>query len=381
MANRQTAAVIAPPDDPRWRALAVRDRHADGQFVYSVRTTGVYCRPSCGARAARPENVAFHATPADAARAGFRPCKRCRPDVAAPDHPGVGLVTELCRFIAARVGDAQPAPTLDQLAQRANLSPFHLHRLFKTATGLTPRRYAAAVRGGRMRDGLAAAASVTDAIYDAGYGSNGRFYEAADGVLGMKPTTFRAGGAGMTIRYASTRSSLGVVLAAATERGVCAILLDDDVRVLERELARRFPHAQRLPGDASFARTLARVVELIENPCLSTLPELPLDIQGTAFQQRVWQALRRIPAGQTATYADIAAAIGAPRAVRAVGAACGANHISVAIPCHRVLRSDGKLSGYYWGVDRKRALLEREGVAAALPPATRSRRGTPSPRR
>ena len=370
MANPQGAASQVKPDDPRWRALAARDRHADGQFVYSVRTTGVYCRPSCGARAARPENVAFHATPADAARAGFRPCKRCRPDAPDPRRAADATIAQLCRFIAAQVRDAQPTPTLEELAQRVQLSTFHVHRLFKSTTGLTPRGYAAAVRGGRMRDGLPTAASVTDAIYDAGYGSNGRFYEAADAVLGMKPAAFRAGGAGMTIRYASTRSTLGLVLAAATERGVCAILLDDDVQVLERELARRFPRAQRLPGDAAFARTLARVVELVENPGAAISSELPLDIQGTAFQQRVWQALRQVPAGQTATYADIAAAIGAPRAVRAVGAACGANHISVAIPCHRVLRSDGNLSGYYWGVERKRTLLEREGVAAAAIPAT-----------
>jgi AraC family transcriptional regulator of adaptative response/methylated-DNA-[protein]-cysteine methyltransferase len=373
------AAGSVTPDDPRWRALAARDRRADGQFVYSVRTTGVYCRPSCGARAARPENVAFHATPSDAARAGFRPCKRCRPDGPDPGRAGEVTVTDLCRFIAARVGDAQPAPTLEELAQRAKLSAFHLHRLFKSTTGLTPRGYAAAVRGGVVRDGLATAATVTDAIYDAGYGSSGRFYEAANQVLGMKPTTFRAGGAGMTIRYASAPSSLGLVLAAATERGVCAILLDDDPRVLDRELAERFPRALLVAGDTAFALTLARVIELVENPREATSSDLPLDIQGTAFQQRVWQALRRIPAGQTATYADIAAAIGAPRAVRAVGAACGANHISVAIPCHRVLRSDGHLSGYYWGVERKRALLEREGVTttAALP----AKRETPRRKR
>lgn len=358
MTESSSTNANAAPDDPRWRALRARDPGADGQFVYSVRTTGVYCRPSCGARPARPENVAFHATAGEAARAGFRPCKRCRPDQAAASRPAV--VADLCRFIAARVEAGEPAPSLEALATRANLSPFHLHRLFKSTLGLTARAYAAAVRAGRVREALGTAARVTDAIYDAGYGSSGRFYEAAPAVLGMTPTVFRAGGADLTIRYATTSCSLGMVLVAATERGVCAILLDNDVRVLERELVRRFPRASRVRADATFEHTVAQVVALVENPRASLT--LPLDLQGTAFQQRVWQALQRIPAGRTATYGEIAAAIGAPGAVRAVGSACGANHLSVAIPCHRVLRSDGNLSGYHWGLDRKRALLDREGI-------------------
>jgi AraC family transcriptional regulator, regulatory protein of adaptative response / methylated-DNA-[protein]-cysteine methyltransferase len=350
-------------DDPRWRAWRARDARADGTFVFSVRTTGVYCRPSCGARAARPENVAFHATPGDARRAGFRPCKRCRPDGAAPGHAQAALVADLCRLIAARIAAGEAAPALDELAARANLSTFHLHRLFKSTTGLTPRSYAAAARAGRVRELLARRTpdgSLTDVIYAAGYGSSGRFYEATKETLGMTPTTFRAGGRAMTIHFAVASSSLGQVLAAATERGLCAILLDDDRRVLERELARRFPRATLVPGDRAFARTLESVVGLVERPRTSF--DLPLDLQGTVFQQRVWEALRRIPAGKTATYAEIARAIGAPRAVRAVAGACAANHVSVVVPCHRVVRTDGGLSGYYWGVARKRTLLEREGA-------------------
>lgn len=365
------AIPAAAADDPRWRAWRARDPHADGTFVFSVRTTGVYCRPSCGARAARPENVAFHVTADEARRAGFRPCRRCRPDGVAPAQSQAAVIADLCRFIAARVAAGEPAPVLDQLATRAKLSTFHLHRLFKSATGLTPRSYAAAARAGRVRDLLArqpAAGSLTDIIYAAGYGSSGRFYESTKETLGMTPTTFRAGGRAMTIRFAVAPCSLGQVLAATTERGLCAILLDDDPRVLERELARRFPRATLMRGDRSFTQTIKHVVSLVERP--DTAVKLPLDLQGTAFQQRVWQALRRIPVGRTATYAEVARSIGAPLAVRAVAGACAANHISVVVPCHRVVRSDGSLSGYYWGVARKRSLLEREGARPqAAPPA------------
>jgi AraC family transcriptional regulator, regulatory protein of adaptative response / methylated-DNA-[protein]-cysteine methyltransferase len=350
---RSKAAGTERADDPRWAAVRGRDARADGTFVYSVRTTGVYCRPSCAARPARPENVAFHATPADAERAGFRPCKRCCPDQPPRAERQAALIAGLCRLIESR----DEAPTLDELAQHAGLSAFHTHRIFKAVTGVTPRAYAAARRAGRVRAELRTRPTVTDAIYGAGYGSGSRFYE--DGVLGMTPTEFRAGGADLVIRFAIGQCSLGAILVAATDRGVCAVLLGDDPEELAHDLERRFPRGQLQGGDAGFERLVARVVGLVERPAVDH--DLPLDIRGTAFQQRVWQALRAIPAGTTATYADIARSIGSPRAVRAVAQACGANPVAVAIPCHRVVRTDGDLSGYRWGVDRKRALLAREG--------------------
>ena len=352
----EAAATVA---DPRWAQIAARDPRADGSFVYAVKTTGVYCRPSCGARPARPENVAFHATAAEAERAGFRPCRRCRPNEAPLPERQAALVTELCRFIAA----AEQPPTLDQLAARAGLSPHHLHRLFKRVTGVTPKAYAAAQRAQRVRDELARSQSVTAAIFDAGYNSNGRFYAEADGVLGMTPSRYRAGGADTEIRFAIGACSLGAILVAQSARGVCAIALGDDPDALARELQDRFQNARLIGGDAAFERVVAQVVGFVEAPALGL--DLPLDVRGSAFQQRVWQALRELPAGTTASYADVAARIGAPTAVRAVAQACGANPLAVAIPCHRVVRTDGALSGYRWGVARKRALLAREAGGRA----------------
>lgn len=349
--DRRAAATLG---DPRWAAVIGRDRSADGSFVYAVRTTGVYCRPSCGSRTARPENVAFHATAADAQQAGFRPCKRCRPDDPPLSQQQAATVARLCRLIE----QADSPPTLDELAQQIGTSRFHLHRLFKATTGLTPKAYAIAHRAGRLKAGLAAGSSVTDAIYSAGYASSGRFYEDAAKTLGMTPRRFRAGGAGMQIRFAVGQCSLGAILVAATEHGVCAILMGDDPDALVRDLHDRFSRAELLGGDAAFERTVARVVGLVEQPRLGL--DLPLDVRGTAFQQRVWQALRDIPAGATTTYTEIARRIGAPQSVRAVAGACAANALAVAIPCHRVVRLDGSLSGYRWGIERKRALLERE---------------------
>ncbi len=340
--------------DPRWTAVLERDATADGRFVYSVRTTGVYCRPSCPSRPARPENVAFHATPEEARRAGFRPCRRCNPDRASAADPQKTLVVALCRIIET----AEHAPTLAELANRAGLSAWHLHRVFKSVTGLTPKAYAAAHRAARVRAGLEGGGRVTDAIYDAGYGSNSRFYAEANGVLGMTARDYRAGGADVTIRFAVGQCSLGAILVAQSARGVCAILLGDDPETLVRQVQERFPAAELLGGDASFERLVAQVVGFIEAPRIGL--DLPLDVRGTAFQERVWQALRRIPAGSTISYAELARSIGAPGAVRAVAGACAANTIAVAIPCHRVVRSDGGLSGYRWGVSRKRALLARE---------------------
>ena len=346
----------ATVSDPRWAAVVARDRKADGKFVYSVKTTGVYCRPSCGARPARPENVAFHATPAAAERAGFRACKRCKPGESSAMQRSAARVADLCRYIES----AGEGLSLKDLANHAGLSQYHLHRVFKSATGLTPRAYAAAYRGRRVREALGRGATVTDAIYDAGYNSSGRFYEQADAVLGMKPTRYRTGGAHEQIRFAVGECSLGSILVAASERGVCAILMGNDPGKLARELQDRFPRAEFVGGDARFEKLVARVVGLVETPRLGL--DLPLDVRGTAFQQRVWQALRKIPAGRTATYAELAKRIGAPKAVRAVAGACAANPLAVAIPCHRVVRSDGTLSGYRWGVERKRVLIEREAA-------------------
>ena len=344
-------------DAARLEAVRRRDPAADDRFVYSVRTTGVYCRPSCAARPARVENIAFHATPQAAQAAGFRPCRRCRPDEPPRAVREAGLVASACRLIE----QAETPPDLAGLAQAVGLSPHHFHRLFKRITGLTPKAYADAHRTQRVRTELSAGASVTTALYDAGFNSSGRFYAAADGMLGMTPTRFRDGGAQAQIRYAVGDSSLGLVLAAATDTGVCAILLGEDAEPLIADLRARFPRAELVPGDAAFEATVTAVVQAVEQPGLGL--DLPLDIRGTAFQQRVWQALRQIPAGQTRSYGEIAAMLGAPGAQRAVARACAGNALAVAIPCHRVVRGDGALSGYRWGVARKRALLQRERPA------------------
>ncbi len=352
----KTRAAGAIERDPRWAALAARSATADGTFFYSVRTTGVYCRPSCGARLPRPENVRFHATREEAERAGFRPCKRCRPDRPSLAEQHAATVTEICRLIET----SSRVPALDALAARAGMSPFHFHRVFKGVTGLTPRAYAAAHRGERVRRELGKAPTVTAAIYDSGYSSNGRFYGESEQMLGMTPTEYRAGGARAEIRFAVGECSLGSILVARSERGVCAIFLGDDPDALTRELQDRFPRATLIGADPAFEDVVAKVVGLIEAP--GTGVDLPLDVRGTAFQQRVWRALRQIPAGSTASYREIASRIGAPRAVRAVAHACAVNPVAVAIPCHRVVRSDGGLAGYRWGVERKRELLEREAA-------------------
>ena len=355
-ANKMELAA-ATERDPRWAAVVARSAGAEGTFFYSVRTTGVYCRPTCASRLARPENVRFHATREDAERAGFRPCKRCKPDRASLADQHAAQVTRACRLIET----SDSVPSLDELAQEAGMSPFHFHRVFKAVTGLTPKAYAAAHRGKRVRAELGRTDSVTAAIYESGYNSNGRFYDESRKVLGMTPSDYRAGGAGAEIRFAIGECSLGSILVARSERGVCAILLGDDPDALARELQDRFPRATLIGGDAEFERVVAQVVGFVEAPGVGL--DLPLDVRGTAFQQRVWRALREIPAGSTATYSEIAARIGAPKSVRAVAGACAANTLAVAIPCHRVIRSDGGLSGYHWGVERKRALLRREATA------------------
>lgn len=347
----------SPGDEARWAAVTRRDPAADGDFVYSVRTTGVYCRPSCAARQARRENVRFHATCAAAEAAGFRPCKRCRPNEAPLAERQAAAVAKACRLIA----EAEELPDLNTLAAAAGMSPFHFHRVFRKVMGLTPKAYASAHRANRVRAELAQGGSVTEAIYGAGFNSSGRFYATSSDMLGMTPSAFRAGGANASIRFAVGECSLGSILVAASERGVCAIMLGDDPDALARELQDRFPKARLTGGDASFEDWVAKVVGFVEAPHLGL--DLPLDVRGTAFQQRVWQALREIPAGSTASYAEIAEKLGTPKAVRAVAQACAANAIAVAIPCHRVVRRDGALSGYRWGVERKQALLEREAAA------------------
>jgi AraC family transcriptional regulator of adaptative response/methylated-DNA-[protein]-cysteine methyltransferase len=349
-------AVSFDDDEARWQAVVRRDRSADGAFYYSVRTTGVYCRPSCAARQPRRENVRFHATRESAERAGFRPCRRCRPAEA-----GLARHRDAVARASRLIETAAEPPGLAELARAAGLSPYHFHRVFKMITGVTPKQYSSAHRSQRVRDELARGSSVTGAVHGAGFQSSGRFYESAAGRLGMTPSAYRAGGAGTTIRFAVGECSLGSVLVAASDRGVCAILLGDDPDALARDLQERFPAAHFVGGDREFDRWVARVVGLVEQPARGL--DLPLDIRGTAFQVRVWEALRSIPPGSTASYRDIAGRIGRPTATRAVAQACAANPLAVAIPCHRVVRTDESLSGYRWGVERKAELLRRERAA------------------
>jgi AraC family transcriptional regulator, regulatory protein of adaptative response / methylated-DNA-[protein]-cysteine methyltransferase len=355
--TRQTDTLRAPTrDEERWQAVKRRDPAFDGKFLFAVRTTGVYCRPSCASRPAKRENVSFFPTGAEAEKAGYRACKRCRPDKLGAPDPQVQAVKRACE----RIETAEEAPKLAELAATAGLSPYHFHRVFKAITGVTPKAYAAETRARRAADKLRTAGTVTEAIYDAGFNSSSRFYEKTAARLGMTPGTVRRGGAGAVIRFAVGEASLGAVLVAATDKGVCAITLGDDPDVLVRDLQDRFPRAELKGGDAEFERMVAEVVGLVEAP--GQRLDLPLDIRGTAFQQRVWAALRAIPAGKTATYKEIARAIGQPKAVRAVAQACGANPLAIAIPCHRVVRADGDLSGYRWGVERKRKLIDREAA-------------------
>lgn len=341
-------------DARRWAAVVARDAADNDDFYYSVKTTGVYCRPSCPSRRAKRENVAFHDSREAAERAGFRPCRRCRPDRVAQSVAHAERIAAACRQIEA----SESMPTLATLAAGAGLSRHHFHRLFKRITGLTPRQYAAAGRAQRVREHLSHGIPVTQALFAAGYGSSGRFYEAADQVLGMPPSRYRRGGAGSVIRFAVGECGLGSILVAGSDRGICSIALGDDPELLARALQDGFPHAELIGGDPNFEYWVARVVGFVDAPGIGL--DLPLDIRGTAFQQRVWQALREIPVGRTASYSEIARRLGSPTAARAVAGACAANPLAIAIPCHRVVRNDGSLSGYRWGIARKHALLEKE---------------------
>jgi AraC family transcriptional regulator of adaptative response/methylated-DNA-[protein]-cysteine methyltransferase len=339
-----------------WAAFAARDRAADGRFVVAVRTTGIYCKPSCPARHPRRENVSFYPAPDHARAAGYRACLRCRPDDIGRDRTAVARAITL-------LDAADPAPSLDQLAAAVGYAPHHFHRLFKRATGVTPAAYARGLKARRAAEALAAGASISAAIYDSGYSAPSRFYAHGAQRLGMAPSAWSRGGAGVTIRWIVTDTSLGPMLVAATDRGICRIAFD----AAPDDLGRLFPNAQIRPGDASLATLARQVVALVESPARHH--DLPLDVLGTAFQEAIWQALRTIPAGETRSYAELAALAGRRGAVRAAGSACGANHVPVLIPCHRVTRSDGAIGGYAFGPERKRVLLTREQADGSDAPA------------
>ena len=342
-------------DDPRWARIVARDRTADGHLWYSVSTTGVYCRPSCPSRVANPSNVQLHDTLKEAKATGFRPCRRCNPDGPSIESENAALVARACRIIE----QSEDVPSLAELADAFGRSLSYFHRIFTATAGLTPKDYAAANRAKKVRQGLAYGNTVTETIYEAGFNSSGRFYEKATDILGMTPSQYRSGGVNEEIRFAVGQTSLGVILVASSKKGVASILLGDDPDELVRNLQDRFPRAHLIGADQHYEALVARVVGLVEAPGIGV--DLPLDVRCTAFEQRVWQALQQIPAGQTISYAEIAQRIGSPKAARAVARACAANNLALAIPCHRVVRNDGSLSGCAWGAKRKRELLDREG--------------------
>ncbi len=334
-------------DETRWLIALAKDRRFDGAFVTGVHSTGIYCRPSCPARPPKRENVSFYAGPAEAEAAGLRACLRCAPDAVARDE---AAVAGAIRVLRTANGPLQ----LEGLAAAAGYSPAHFQRLFKRAVGLSPAAYARALRNERAAEALSTGGRVTDAAYDAGFNAPSRFYAASGERLGMAPSAWRDGGEGVTIRWAVVATSLGAMLVAATAKGVCRVSFNEGCA----ELVRRFPHAELLEGGEEFAQLLAEVIAAVEQPGDSSC--IPIDVQGTAFQEAVWRELRRIPPGETRSYAQIATAVGKPGAVRAAGSANGANNIAVLTPCHRVIRSDGSLGGYAYGLAIKRALLERE---------------------
>ncbi|SAL48532.1 O6-methylguanine-DNA methyltransferase [Caballeronia peredens] len=343
---------IFTTDENRWQAVVDRDGRADGAFFFAVRTTGVFCRPSCASRAPRRENVEFFATTDAAEKAGYRACKRCQP-TSLPRE--LAIVERACKVLDA---DPQQRMTLAQLSDAVHVSPFHLQRLFSRIVGISPRQYQAARRAGALRDALQRGRDVTRATHDAGFGSPSRMYEAVPAELGMTPSAFRRQGAGLTVRYASAQTPLGTVLVAATDKGVCKIAFGDDAATLVDALAADFAQAERVEDAAAMEPFIAQIRAYLHGT--RERFDLPLDIGATAFQQRVWDALRRIPYGQTRSYSEVAEALGSPRAVRAVANACASNPVALAIPCHRVIGKDGAIAGYRWGLPRKEALLETE---------------------
>ncbi|AOH84598.1 6-O-methylguanine DNA methyltransferase [Sphingomonas panacis] len=334
--------------DAAWTAFDARDRRRDGRFVVAVHTTGIYCKPSCPARRPKRENVSFYHDGAEAQAAGYRACLRCKPDDAARDRVAVAQAIALI--------EAEAATGLEALAAAVGYAPHHFHRLFKRATGVTPAAYARGLRATRAAQALTEENSVTNAIYEAGYSAPSRFYEQGATRLGMSPSAWAKGGAGAVIRWTIAATSIGPMLVAATDKGLCRVSFDEG----EAALRARFPNAEIVPGGAALADLAARVVAAVESPDRDM--DLPLDVRGTAFQEAVWQALRDIPLGETRSYRELAAATGHPQAVRAAGTACGANPVSIVIPCHRAQRADGSMAGYAWGIDRKVALRKREGV-------------------
>ncbi len=339
----------------RWQAVLAHDANILPTFYYAVKTTGIYCRPDCPSRRPHEKNVEFFGRADQAQDAGYRPCKRCKPDEMPRDSIQAAKIINACREIE----EAEEEPDLETLARSCGLSAFHFHRLFKSETGVTPKAYARAHRLQKVRQSLNEdALSITSAMYDAGFSSSSRFYETATQALGMSPSAYKKGGKNARILFAVGECSLGSVLVACSEKGVCAILLGDSPEDLLKDLQSRFPQAELIGGDVAFEDLVARVVGFVDAPRIGL--DLPFDILGTAFQERVWQALRKIPTGSTASYSEIANTIGAPSSSRAVAQACGANNLAVAIPCHRVVRADGNLSGYRWGIERKQKLLDLE---------------------
>jgi AraC family transcriptional regulator of adaptative response/methylated-DNA-[protein]-cysteine methyltransferase len=350
-------ATRSAADDRRWNAVLARDRAYDGRFVFAVSSTGVYCRPSCAARRPRPENVEFFVTPEDAERAGYRACLRCKPKAVSGNGQADG-VKAICRFIEQHLDEPI---TLHRLAAEFHQSPFHLQRRFKAALGITPREYADSCRLRQLKRNLQAGDSVTRAMYDAGYGSSSRLYERTSSQLGMTPDKYRRGAIAASIRYTVVDSPLGRMLIAATERGVCAIQFGRTDRELLEGLKREFPFATRKPDDSELKSWAGAIVALMHGKDVDNA--LPLDIRATAFQRRVWSYLQAIPFGATRSYGEVAKAIGEPKAARAVARACATNPTAIAIPCHRVIREDGGLGGYRWGVGRKKALLGMESAS------------------
>ncbi|MDQ3678966.1 MAG: bifunctional DNA-binding transcriptional regulator/O6-methylguanine-DNA methyltransferase Ada [Actinomycetota bacterium] len=345
---------MAELDEARWSAVAGRHRTADGLFVYAVGTTGVFCRPSCPSRRPLRRNVEFFTTPAGARRAGFRPCRRCRPETSGDEDPAAARVARACRLLE----EADAPPELAALARSVGWSPFHLQRVFRRCVGVSPRQYADAVRLHRVKQSLRGGSTVTAAVYDAGYGSTRGFYEKASLRLGMTPSTYRAGAAGAVVSYTLAESSVGSLLVAATEQGLCSVKIGPDASALFENLRIEFGRADLRQADDELAEVGATVRALADGGPVEL--DLPLAVRGTAFQARVWEALRRIPAGTTRSYTEVASSIGMPAAVRAVANACGANPVALVVPCHRVVRTDGSLGGYRWGIEVKAELLRRE---------------------
>ena len=341
--------------DTRWKPLAARDASADGTFVYGVTSTGVYCRPSCPSRRPRADRVRFFDTTTDARQAGFRACKRCRPDTVGLAQPGVEAVRRASAYLAVH---ADQSVTLSHLARVAAMSPYHLQRRFKAIVGLSPREYQAAVRAGRLRSSLRDGREVTTAIYEAGYGSPSRVYEAPPTGRGMSPSSYRRGGAGMRIGYSTMSSPVGQVLIAATENGVCAVKLGESAPALARDLRREYPAAEIVPNQKPRKAWVTAIAEHLRGVTPSL--DLPIDVTATAFQWKVWRALQRIPYGDTRAYAEVAKAIGKPSAARAVARACATNPVALVVPCHRVVPSAGGVGGYRWGAERKKRILAHE---------------------